>query len=38
MVAGVVIGTGVLWYLGAWFYNRGRGIDTNLVYRAIPPD
>jgi amino acid transporter len=38
MVAAVVIGTGVLWYIGAWIYNRGRGIDTNLVYRAIPPD
>jgi amino acid transporter len=37
-VAGVVIGTGVLWYLGAWLYNRNRGIDTSLVYRAIPPD
>ncbi len=37
-VAAVVIGTGVLWYIGAWYYNRSRGIDTNLVYRAIPPD
>ena len=37
-VAAVVIGTGVLWYIGAWFYNRSRGVDTNLVYRAIPPD
>ncbi len=38
LVAAIVIGTGVLWYLGAWFYNRSRGINTNLVYRAIPPD
>ncbi len=37
-VAGVVIGTGVVWYVVAWWYNRNRGIDTNLVYRAIPPD
>jgi len=37
-VAGVVIGSGVIWYIAAWYYNRGRGIDTNLVYRAIPPD
>ena len=22
----------------AWIYNRNRGVDTNLVYRAIPPD
>jgi amino acid transporter len=38
MVAGVVIISGVVWYIAAWYYNRGRGIDTNLVYRAIPPD
>jgi amino acid transporter len=38
LVLGVVIGTGVIWYFGAWLYNRRRGIDTNLVYRAIPPD
>jgi APA family basic amino acid/polyamine antiporter len=38
MVAGVVIGLGVLWYIGAWFVNRSRGVDPNLVYRAIPPD
>lgn len=38
LVAAVVIGTGVLWYVGAWMYNRGRGVDTNLIYRAIPPD
>jgi len=38
MVAALVIGTGVLWYIGAWVYNRNRGVDTNLVYKAIPPD
>jgi amino acid transporter len=38
MVAGVVIGSGIVWYLVAWWYNRNRGIDTNMVYRAIPPD
>jgi amino acid transporter len=38
MVAGVVIGTGILWYVGAWLYNQGRGVDANLVYRAIPPE
>jgi amino acid transporter len=38
MVAGIVIATGIVWYLGAWYYNRGRGIDTSLVYRSIPPD
>jgi amino acid transporter len=37
-VAAVVIGTGVIWYLAAWAYNRNRGIDTGLVYKAIPPD
>jgi amino acid transporter len=38
MVAGVVIGTGIAWYLVAYWYNRNRGIDSSLVYRAIPPD
>ena len=38
IVAGVVIGTGVIWFFVASWYNRNRGIDTNLVYRAIPPD
>jgi amino acid transporter len=38
MVAGVVIGTGILWYIGAWVFNRNRGVDANLVYRAIPPE
>ena len=38
MVAGLVIGSGVVWYIGARIYNGNRGIDTNLVYRAIPPD
>ena len=38
MVAAFVIGSGAVWYVGAWLYNRNRGVDTNLVYRAIPPD
>ena len=38
MVAAFVIGSGIVWYVGAWVYNRNRGVDTNLVYRAIPPD
>jgi amino acid transporter len=38
VVAAIVIGSGVVWYLVAWWYNRNRGIDTNMVYRAIPPD
>ena len=29
---------GAIWYLGAWFYKRGRGVDANLVSKAIPPD
>jgi high-affinity Fe2+/Pb2+ permease len=37
-VAVLVIGSGVVWYLVASWYNRNRGIDTNLVYKAIPPD
>jgi amino acid transporter len=38
VVAGVVVGTGALWYVGAWFFNRSRGVNTSLVYKAIPPE
>lgn len=38
LVAAFVIGTGVIWYFVARTMNRNRGVDTNLVYRAIPPD
>ena len=34
---GVVV-VGVLWYLGAYFFNRSRGIDVALSYREIPPE
>jgi amino acid transporter len=34
---GVVL-VGVVWYWGAWLYNRSRGVDLGLVYREIPPD
>ena len=37
-VAGVVIGAGVIWYFVAVWYNKSRGVDANLVYRAIPPE
>ena len=37
-VAGVIIGAGVVWYVVASMYNKRRGVDTSLVYRAIPPD
>jgi len=37
-VAGIIIAIGVVWYFVARQYNRGRGVDTDLVYRAIPPD
>ena len=37
-VAGVVIGVGAVWYVVATMYNKRRGVDTSLVYRAIPPD
>ena len=37
-VAGIIIGIGVVWYVVARQYNRGRGVNTDLVYRAIPPD
>ncbi len=34
---GVVI-VGILWYIGAYFINRGRGVDVSLAYREIPPE
>ena len=34
---GVVV-VGILWYVGAYFVNRGRGIDVGLAYREIPPE
>lgn len=37
-VAGVIIGAGAIWYVVASMYNKRRGVDTSLVYRAIPPD
>ncbi len=34
---GVVV-VGVLWYIGAYFLNRSRGINVGLAYREIPPE
>lgn len=34
---GVVV-VGILWYAGAYFLNRNRGIDVSLSYREIPPE
>ena len=34
----MVIGSGVIWYVVAVWYNKRRGVDANLVYRAIPPE
>ncbi len=34
---GVVV-VGILWYIGAYFVNRSRGIDLGLAYREIPPE
>jgi amino acid transporter len=33
-----VIFAGIVWYIGAWFYNRSRGVDLGNVYREIPPE
>lgn len=38
IVMGTVIGLGVLWYIGAFLYNRSRGIDVTLAYAEIPPE
>jgi amino acid transporter len=34
---GVVV-VGILWYIGAYFLNRARGVDVSLSYREIPPE
>jgi APA family basic amino acid/polyamine antiporter len=34
---GVVV-VGVIWYIGAWLFNRNKGIDLALAYREIPPE
>ncbi len=34
---GVVV-VGILWYVGAYFVNRNRGVDVGLAYREIPPE
>ena len=36
MIGVVVIG--VIWYIGAWLFNRNKGIDLALAYREIPPE
>jgi len=33
-----VIAAGVLWYIGAVLYNKRRGVNLNLAYKAIPPE
>jgi amino acid transporter len=38
LVMGTVVGLGVLWYIGAYLYNRARGVDVTLAYAEIPPE
>jgi amino acid transporter len=33
-----VVGAGVLWYIGAYVFNRHRGVNLNLSYKEIPPE
>lgn len=33
-----VIATGILWYAGALWYNRRRGVNLNLAYKEISPE
>jgi amino acid transporter len=33
-----VVAAGALWYIGAYLYNRRRGINLNLAYKEIPPE
>jgi amino acid transporter len=37
-VMATVVGLGVLWYIGAYLYNRSRGVDVTLAYAEIPPE
>jgi amino acid transporter len=36
-MVGVVV-AGLLWYLGAWLWNRSRGVSLALAYKEIPPE
>lgn len=33
-----VYGVALAWFVGAWRYNRSRGIDIGLNFRQLPPD
>jgi len=33
-----VIVVGIIWYVVAYFLNRGQGVDVSLAYREIPPE
>ena len=36
-MVGVVV-VGVIWYIGAYFVNKSRGIDLRLAYKEVPPE
>ena len=33
-----VVAAGILWYIGAYLFNKRRGINLNLAYKEIPPE
>jgi amino acid transporter len=36
-MVGVVV-AGIIWYVGAYFVNKARGVDLRLAYRELPPE
>jgi APA family basic amino acid/polyamine antiporter len=35
---GAIYGFAAVWYVGAWLYNRRRGVDLALRYTELPPE
>jgi hypothetical protein len=33
-----VVAAGILWYIGAYLFNKRRGINLNLAYKEVPPE
>jgi len=36
-MVGVVV-VGIIWYVGAYFVNKSRGVDLRLAYKEVPPE
>ena len=33
-----VVAAGILWYIGAYLFNKRCGINLNLAYKEVPPE